>query len=355
MARACAAPPGWARPEVCTEVMAIDPRTLLERLADGRFHSGETLAGLAGVSRTAIWKQLQVLSESRRLEIHSVRGRGYRLARPIELLRLPLIESAIGAEARAGLDAVEVFDSLASTSAYLADGRENWGAGGRLCLAEQQTAGRGRRGRTWVSPFGANIYLSLYWRFDLPLSALSGLSLASGVAVARALETCGVQGVALKWPNDIHFAERKLGGLLVEGFGPTEGPVAVIIGVGVNVDMPESSGREIDQEWIDLRRAAPGVDVSRNRLAGVLIDELITMVRAYGSGGWPAFRSSWASYDAYLGREVEVQVAGNEQAGVYRGVDAAGGLVLEQAGKFLVFHSGEVSLRVPLRRSEIHG
>ena len=325
---------------------AADTRVIIEQLADGRFHSGEALARLLGVSRTAVWKHLQGIGERFQLEVHAVRGRGYRLARPVELLSVPAIEAGVAPPQRSTLAAVEVFDSLPSTSRFLAERIDKWGAQGRICLAEQQTAGRGRRGRHWVSPFGANLYLSLYWQFDLAMADLNGLSLAAGIAVVRALERLGLAGGCLKWPNDVHLGGRKLGGLLVEVFGPTSGPVSAVVGVGVNYDMPETAGHEIDQEWTDVRRCLGDAQVSRNRLAGLVVDELVKMVILFQREGWPAFQAIWNEYDAYVGRVVEIQTGQGRERGVYAGVDADGGLLLRQEGRTSVFHAGDVSLRV---------
>lgn len=321
-------------------------RQLIEMLADGRFHSGEALAGVLGVSRAAVWKRLRAAAEHLDLDIQSVRGRGHRLARPLELLERQALESWIAPERRSSLEAVEIFDSLASTSRYLSEGAGTWGSGGRVCLAEHQTGGRGRRGRSWVSPYGANLYLSLYWRFDLPMAALSGLSLGAGVAAARALERAGLVGTSLKWPNDIHHREKKLGGILVEVLGQPEGPVSAIIGVGINVDMPGRSGSTIDQDWTDLRGAL-GEDLSgiRNRVAGLVIDELLAMVAVLAGGGWPELRHAWTGFDPYIGREVEVHTPGGIERGVYLGVDDDGALLLETGGVARTYHAGEVSLR----------
>lgn len=323
-----------------------NPGEIIAQLADGRFHSGESLARRLGVSRTAVWKHLQAIGEEYQLEIHAVRGRGYRLVRPVELLRLAAIETAIAPSQRSALAAIEIFDSLRSTSRFLAEGIGDWGVGARVCLAEQQTAGRGRRGRRWVSPYGANLYLSLYWTFDLAMSELNGLSLACGLAVVRALERLGLSGCALKWPNDVHLGGRKLGGVLVEVFGATSGPVSAIMGVGVNYDMPPAAGHEIDQDWTDVRRCAGDVEVARNRLAALVIDEMVKMAVLFQREGWPAFRADWNDYDAYVGREVEVHTDKSRESGIYQGVDADGGLLLRQGRRTAVFHAGDVSLRV---------
>ena len=322
------------------------PRNIIEQLADGCFHSGESLARLLGVSRTAVWKHLQRISGNLQLDIHAVRGRGYRLGQPLELLSPQAIASAIATSRRSVLGGLDVFDSLASTNGFLAARIDQWDGAARACLAEQQTAGRGRRGRHWISPFGANLYLSLHWRFDLAMADLNGFSLASGVAVARALERLGLGGTCLKWPNDVHVGGRKIGGVLVEIFGPTSGPVSAVIGVGVNYDMPEAAGRTIDQAWTDVRRSMGAAQVSRNRLAGLVIDELLKTAGLFQREGWPAFQTAWNEYDRYVGLEVEVDTGRGRVAGVYKGVDADGGVRLAKGARTSVFHAGDVSLRV---------
>ena len=321
-------------------------RRLIARLADGRFHSGEDLAALLGVSRAAVWKRLRALAAQHDLEVQAVRGRGYRLARPLELLHLPDIEAHVDPDQRAQLAAIELFDDLPSTNRYLAEGAAAWGAGARVCLAERQSAGRGRRGRAWISPFAANLYLSLYWHFELPMAALNGLSLGAGVAAARALERAGLGGIGLKWPNDIHHDEKKLGGILVEVLGQPEGPVAAVIGIGLNVRMPESAGGLIDQAWTDLHAAFRGETAgARNRVAGLLIDELVIMVRMLAAGGWPDIHEAWKGLDPYVGREVVVHTPRGSECGRYLGVDLDGALLLASPTGARAFHAGEVSLR----------
>jgi len=321
-------------------------RALIEILADGAFHSGEALAESLGISRSSVWKSLQTLAQTHQLEIHAVRGRGYRLARPIDLLQADSIREGLHPERQSLMVDIEVFDSLASTNRYQAARAEEWrDAGARATLAEQQTHGKGRRGRTWVSPFGANLYLSFYWSFDLPMARLNGLSLAAGVATARALERFGLRDAALKWPNDIHHRDRKLGGILVEVLGQSTGPVSAIVGVGLNVDMPPAAGRDIDQEWTDLARSIPQAGRERNRLAALVVDELMIASTSFAQAGWSAFQRAWAAYDTYRGRAVVLHTSGGTEQGTYMGVDDDGGLILRQGAGQRIFHAGEVSLR----------
>ncbi len=315
---------------------------LLSLLADGRFRSGESLGRELGLSRGAVWKQIQRLRDLG-VECHSVKGKGYCLAAPLELLQPQSILASVDECARNLLPDIEIHQEIHSTNRHL---MERLGAlqCGHVCLAERQTAGRGRRGRPWVSPFGRNIYLSLYWQYSLSPPELSGLALAVGVAVAEALHTLGVEGAALKWPNDVLWRQRKLAGILLEMSGEAAGPYHVVVGIGLNVRMGAGPADEIDQPWSDITSAL-GREVSRNQVAGILIGALLQTLERYQREGFQPFRQAWQRYDAYIGQEVSLQSPGETVSGVMRGVDASGALLLETANGLHTFHSGEVSLR----------
>lgn len=315
---------------------------LVEWLADGRFQSGEALGRRLGVSRAAVWKQVRDL-ERLGLPVQAVRGRGYRLARPVELLDVAAIRAQLGPVAGGLLSTIELFHELDSTNDYL---RQKTAAGpGSLCLAERQLQGRGRRGRTWISPYGSNLYLSLLWRFDRGVAALGGLSLVTGIALVRALRELGLEQVGIKWPNDIYLQQAKVAGILIEITGESAGPCSAVIGLGVNVAMPEAAGEEIDQPWIDLSRAC-GKPVSRNQLAGRLLEHLLPALRDFEASGLLPFREEWQSYDLSHGRPVQVHQAGTAIAGTGAGIDEEGALLLETPDGICRFTSGEVSLRI---------
>ena len=189
-------------------------RQLLHLLADGQWHSGEALAGRLGLSRAAVWKQLGILRDQLGLNIHSVRGRGYKLPEKLELLDADRIRSLLANTSHDWISHIEIHDTITSTNSYLMEQASAVLQSGHVCLAERQSEGRGRRGRHWVSPFGSNIYLSLFWAYGLAPAALSGISLAAGLAVIRALRQLGVSDIGLKWPNDILVDERKISGML---------------------------------------------------------------------------------------------------------------------------------------------
>ena len=322
----------------------LDGSALLGVLADGAWHSGEALARRFGVSRAAVWKRLQQLEALPGVEVERVSGRGYRLREPLELLDERLIREQLHPGVAERLHALELVAQTDSTNSHVRRHLPPSLHAGSAVFAEHQTAGRGRRGRRWVSVFGRNLYLSLAWRFDLPLSALAGLSLVAGVALARVLEQAGLEGHCLKWPNDLLVGGRKLAGILVEASGEAAGPCVAVIGVGVNLHLEEANAGEIDQPWTDLRAHLPDPP-GRNRLAGSLLDELARSCVLYQQEGLVPFLDAWRARDGFRGKAVELHTANGRFSGVCHGVDEGGGLLLEQDGELRLFHAGEVSLR----------
>lgn len=317
---------------------------LLHTIADGEFHSGEELARLLGVSRTAVWKQLQKIQLATGLQLESIKGRGYRLRQTLELLDRERIVAAAGPL----LAQLEVHQHIDSTN-RLALERAHEGCGrGHVVVAEQQTAGRGRRGRQWVSPFGCNIYCSAIWEFDGGAAALEGLSLAVGVAVARALTAIGVRDVGLKWPNDVVWGGRKLAGILLEMVGDAAGRCQVVIGIGINVAMAGSEQTtRIDQPWVDVQTALGG-PVSRNDLLAALLAHLLPTLQQFEREGFAALRSAWSELDSFYGRDVVVHLGERLVPGVAAGVGASGALLIDTDNGRQEFHGGEVSLRLAL-------
>ena len=332
--------------------MSDTQNLILNILKDGNFHSGESLGEALGCSRTAVWKQLQKL-EALGLEIESIKGTGYRVVGGFELLEPQLIKAQLTAMASEELGDLEVFKSIDSTNKYAREKAEISRASGSVVLAEQQSAGRGRRGKSWISPFAANIYLSIVWDFEQGAQALEGLSLAVGVAVKRALNAQAVKGVQLKWPNDIYVEGKKLGGILLEMIGDPAGQCSVIVGVGINVAMPKSQGSEIDQEWTDIRSqlqnsSTAEVDSpSRNKLAADLISELVTLLRDFQVQGFSMYRDEWQAADAFFGQEAVISTPKQSITGIVKGVDPNGALRLQlENGKIETFIGGELSLRL---------
>ena len=315
---------------------------LLLILADGRFHSGQEIAASLGCSRSAVWKRIQKLREIPGLGVDSVTGRGYRLHRPLELLQRDLILQQLPAARRGLLHRLEVLGSVGSTNTLA---MQNAPGAGRASawFAEHQSEGRGRRGRSWVSPYGRNIYFSLAWRFDTPLARLSGLSIAAGTVLCEVLDVHGLRGHGLKWPNDLLWQGRKIAGILLEANGETEGPATAVIGVGINLDLDRQAAQHIDQPYASLRDA--GVRVQRNRLAADLLDASMSMCSEFADQGLAPFLATWQRYDAFRDRPVRLVGPGSELHGHYLRIADDGGLRLLVEGREQTFYAGELSLR----------
>ncbi|MDP5065508.1 MAG: bifunctional biotin--[acetyl-CoA-carboxylase] ligase/biotin operon repressor BirA [Haliea sp.] len=318
--------------------------TLVPLLADGEFHSGQALADALGVSRTAVWKQLKRL-QSLGLEVESVRGRGYRLAGGVELLAEARIIAGLEPSVRPLLQALQLLETVDSTNAEVLRQIAADRGPGFACSAELQTAGRGRRGREWVSPYARNVYLSLSWEYQGGAAALEGLSLAVGVAVVRALHRFDVEGLALKWPNDILANGAKLGGVLLEMAGDAAGRCQVVIGVGINVAMPTAAAGAIDQAWTDLTQLCVGKPPGRNALLASLLNELLPLAASFGTTGFAPWREPWMALDAFADKPVVLHSGEQRQAGTARGVDERGALQLETTLGVQPIYGGEISLR----------
>ncbi|KAB7769111.1 bifunctional biotin--[acetyl-CoA-carboxylase] ligase/biotin operon repressor BirA [Xanthomonas maliensis] len=319
----------------------MDDRALLAKLASGRL-SGDALAADAGLTRAAVWKRIQNLRAAG-VAIEGRAGDGYRLSAPLDLLDPQSIRQALGAEAQAGLTALQVAWTLDSTNSQLL-AQPAPAQGVAVLLAERQTGGRGRRGRQWISPLAAHLYLSASRRFGGGLGQLAGLSLAVGVAVAEALRGCGFAEVGLKWPNDLLARDRKLGGLLIEGGGEIAGNARAVIGLGLNVHMPTEAAAAIDQPWIDLDTLA-GQAVTRNAVAAAILDALLPALDLFEAQGLTPFLSRYAALDVLRGRPVQVEEAGSRHQGIALGLAADGALRVQLGEHERLFHSGDVSVR----------
>ncbi len=320
------------------------PYRLIRLLADGRFHSGEALGAVAGVSRAGIWKAVRRLHDLG-LEVDAVRGRGYRLTEALDLLDEAAILAALGADGARRIARLELLPVVDSTNRRLMEAARGDAPSGSACLAEMQREGRGRHGRTWVSPFAANLYLSLLRRFAAGPAALGGLSLVAGVAAVAALGDLGIGGIGLKWPNDLVWNGRKLGGILVDVAGEGAGPSHAVVGIGINVAMPAAAGERIGQPWIDLG-AITGTRVGRNALAGALLARLSEALERFAALGFEPFAEQWRRLDAVAGRVVDLHLPDGVVSGIGAGVDAQGALLLRVGGRRARFTAGELRLRV---------
>ena len=310
---------------------------LLNLLADGEFHSGEKIGTLLGVSRTSVNNYIKALQEIG-LDIYKVTGKGYCSAVPLALLDQQKIKEV------SGVDNVHVEQILESTNQYLLD-KIHQLSNGQTCIAEYQTAGRGRRGREWISPFASHLYFSMYWRLDAGIEKASGLSLLVGIATVNVLEKLGIQGVGLKWPNDLYYQGKKLAGILIELNAQASDVCHSVIGIGINVRMPAEQGKLIDQPWVDLNNinSAP---VDRNQLSGLLIKELQHLLADYEENGLSPFLPCWFELDCFINQAVNLMVADKVQTGICRGINEKGALLLEIDQQIKSYIGGEISLRL---------
>jgi BirA family biotin operon repressor/biotin-[acetyl-CoA-carboxylase] ligase len=315
---------------------------LLKSLADGDFHSGEEMARSLGLTRTSVHNALQEIAQFG-LKLHSVRGRGYQLAQPLYWLQADKLAKYLG-EAREFLS-VEIADHAQSSNAVLLERARQGAPRGSVLAVEWQSAGRGRLGRRWHSGLGDALTFSLLWRFDKGLGALSGLSLAVGVAMVRALRELGVHEAGLKWPNDVLLPSGKLAGILLEAQGDMLGPSAVVIGVGMNLSLPQAVRQQIDQPASDL--AACGVTLEeRNRVLALLLRHLVSVLQAFAMHGFAPLREEWESYHRLQHCASIVHMPdGSRIEGVVLGVDDEGALRMRTQQGEQIFHAGEISLR----------
>lgn len=316
---------------------------LLRTLADGAWHSGAALAADAGVTRAALSKRLQKLA-AWGLEIETQPGRGCRLAQPLELLDADVIRGALTPAHRTRLQLSTVTGTDSTNTQLMNAGGS---ADPQALLAEHQSGGRGRHGRGWHSPFGANLYLSLAWTFPQWPAALTALPLATGVATTTALAPLGLKDLRLKWPNDLWHHDAKLGGILIEQRAEAGGPCRVVIGLGLNVAMRSATAAQITQPWTSLAEAL-GQAPSRNALAARILDEWLAMLDCYATEGFTPYAAAFGRLDLLRGRAVTVQLPGGEARGIGRGVDDSGALLVDVDGERRRILSGEVALRVAL-------
>lgn len=323
-----------------TKSSLITQRQLLHHLKDGCFHSGQVLADTLGISRTSVANHIAALQQLG-LDVFKVKGRGYSLARPLLFL-----DAAEMMQMRpSGAPDIQVHSITDSTNSQLMQkihsGTEL--QPGSVLVAEAQTNGRGRRGRSWYSPFGASLYFSLYWRLEQGIAAAMGLSLVVAISVARVLRQHYKLDVTLKWPNDVYIDGKKLSGILVELAGQAQAECDVIIGIGMNIQLPEDADKIIDQQYIDLCRAAQQT-VDRNRLVVQLQNELIAQLNVFTKEGFPPFISEFNQYNHYQHKKVKL-IGSENISGLCLGVDQQGAILIKTTEGTKAYFGGELSLR----------
>ncbi|MBI4696520.1 MAG: biotin--[acetyl-CoA-carboxylase] ligase [Gammaproteobacteria bacterium] len=315
---------------------------ILRRLQDGAPHSGADIASALDITRAAVWNHVKRL-QGQGVVIHAVRGKGYQLPGGYEFLDATAIRHELAPLAARRLATLDVNAVTDSTNQRLLAAAGRGEVHGHALVAEYQTAGRGRRGDQWLAPPGSGVCLSLGWRFDAPPATLSALSLCVGIAVARALAALGAQGLRLKWPNDVLHAGRKLAGILIEMRSEFGGPCVVVIGIGANVNLGDTTRARIPQPTADLAEACGRVP-SRNRVVAAILSELVAALETFGSQGFPAFEADWRHFDALDGRHVRLELPERNVSGIARGVAPSGMLMIEHDGGLEGFISGHVRI-----------
>lgn len=317
---------------------------LLQILADGQYHSEAELARCMEITPTEIFKYFSSLGEQLASEAVFDPDKGYCLIGGLDLLIKENIQKWLDPGITDFIGEWTIHQSIDSTNSWLMARARADAPRGALCLAERQTAGRGRLGRYWVSPFGRNIYCSLLWRYAFPPSELGGLSLACGVAVARALTNLGVPDIKIKWPNDLLWDTRKLGGLLLEVGGESHGPCFVVVGIGINVKIPIGASSFIDQPWIDLDSIPSASALDRNQIIAAILNELVQALVLYGSRRLHAFLDDWHRYDFFsYGEKLSLTLGSEIHTGAYLGITREGALNIRVEGKCVSYTVGEVN------------
>ncbi len=315
------------------------PLQIIDILSDAQIHSGEQLGKKLGMTRAAINKHIKTL-RSWGLDIQTVTGKGYKLPYTVNLLDQSIIKDQIH---DANIIVEPVIDS---TNQYMLDRIPDL-TSGDTCLAEYQSAGRGRRGRQWLSPFGCNLYLSMYWKLEQGPAAAIGLSLVVGIIIAETLNKLSKNKVKVKWPNDLYMNDKKLAGILVELTGKTGDAAHVIIGVGINIGMDKNNienNNKINQQWSSLRDEVKNIE--RNQLSINIIQALRESLVLFEKEGLTPFLDRWFELDNFLNRKIKLLIGNDIIQGVERGVNEQGALMLQKEnGEIVPYIGGEISLR----------
>ena len=316
----------------------MDNTALINMFADGAWHSGVEVAELLGVSRAAVWKRLQKL-EALGLEVEREQSKGYRLPysfQPLEQALLAELPFKIDINPITGSTNTDALKKLVSSSKV-------WPENYNVVLAEQQTEGRGRRGKTWISPYGANLYLSCAAALPVGASALETLSLNVGIVLADILAQQGVPDVTVKWPNDVYADGKKIAGILIEVDGDLSSYCNVVIGIGVNFTQKSLRADQIQQPYTSVGLYS---HVRREKVAEQLILTLYQQLDAIVIGKPASNLEKWPKYDYLCNRPVTIHLGSQKISGVAQGIDGRGNLkLILDDGSERIFSGGEVSVR----------
>lgn len=327
----------------------VTPQNLLQVLADGKYHSGSDLGKLFGVSRAAVWKVIRKIENTLGLTVFAVKGKGYRLQQPLELLDKNIILAKLADTTVSQLNQFDILFDIDSTNHYLNVKSLDGAPSGYLVLAEQQTKGQGRRGRIWVSPFACNLYLSVLWRFQFGPAQLGCLSLYIAVAIVRVLNDLGVKDAGVKWPNDIYWKNKKLAGILLEMRGEANGPSAVVVGIGLNLNQSLVTDKVdmtkmIAQPWTNLETIM-NTKIDRNHFTALVINSLFDVLNDVPDNQKELLQE-WQEMDVLKGKDVNLHLADKVIQGKALGINQDGALKVLYENKEHIFHSGEVSIRL---------
>ncbi|MEA3292629.1 MAG: biotin--[acetyl-CoA-carboxylase] ligase [Pseudomonadota bacterium] len=314
---------------------------LLRMLLDGAPIQAEALMQQLALDSATLRDAVQQLREEGFAVAHMPDG-AYLLPNPPRLLDAAQIENELTAARVVAAGRLELLEVTGSTNEHLL--RRPGSIHAFTCLAERQTAGRGRAGRSWqATPYGS-ILLSVGWEFG-GATATMGASLAAGVAAIRALQQLGIEGVGLKWPNDLLAEGRKLGGILIDLRPPNAANIRGVVGLGLNVKMSSQTAADIDQPWADLAALGHGA-IDRSRLAAGIIVHLCRVLEQLADEGFAALREEWLSHHVYQNRSVVVSMTGESATGKAIGIDERGALMLrDDTGGVRSVLAGDVSLR----------
>tara|TARA_B100001250_G_scaffold410131_1_gene435946 strand:+ start:1875 stop:2852 length:978 start_codon:yes stop_codon:yes gene_type:complete len=317
---------------------------LLEIISDGDIHSGEKLASHLDVSRAAIWKSIRYL-KTLGLEIKAIRGKGYYLDKKFEFLSSRHIRRMMSEESKKPCRDIDIVFQIKSTNLHLLNRLSHNSIHGSVVFAEYQSEGRGRRNKKWVSPIGSGICFSIGWHLEVMPISLELLSLYMGIAVARSLDSIGIDKVGLKWPNDIIAGEHKIGGILLDIKGESTGPLDIVIGIGINYKLPKYLKLNIDQPITDIC-STTRKNISRNMISAILLSNIFEILSDLKVGKNLDLINEWRKYDCYIGREAALILPNQKIIGLLKGIDDQGSLLMQVDGELSSYRSGEVSLRV---------
>jgi BirA family biotin operon repressor/biotin-[acetyl-CoA-carboxylase] ligase len=316
---------------------------IVKALNKGYFVSGTAIAKNLTISRSRVWQLISQLKASG-LAIDAVSGKGYKLTQPVELLKQTDIEQHLQTLNDQHQANIMVFSYIDSTSQYLIKHHKKLPSNS-IVLAEAQSAGRGRRGKSWTSSFAGCLAISFYHQFNLASNQLSGLSLVTGLAIVKALETLGVNA-QIKWPNDIYVNKQKLAGILIDIVNSNKQQSKVVTGIGLNINIPSTIKQQIDQPIIDLVSIDKKYQTERNKISAVIIHTLNDYYQHFNQYGLNYFLSQWQQYDLLYEQPIIVDQHNEKTKGIAKGINQHGALKVSINGQISILYSGEVSLKL---------